>query len=331
MNEKIKWGIIGPGRIARAFAEGLSYTSNAELYGVASRTLQRSKDFANEWSVPMAFGSYQELAEEKSIDAIYVATPHSEHHDAALTCMRNRKAVLCEKPLAVNATQAFSMVQEAKKQEVLLMEGMWSRFPPLMEKVRQLVHEKVIGEIRLLQADFGFMPKDLDPAGRLFNPSLAGGSLLDVGIYPISFSSMLLGMPIDIETIATLGKTEVDEQASYLLKYESGAHAMLHSSICCETSQEATIFGTLGSIRIHKQCWRPQKITITNHSTEKQEIIEMPFNGNGFNYEAESFSDLLLSDKKDSDIMPMQESLEIITLLDRIREKWGLRYPFEKN
>ena len=251
MNEKIKWGIVGLGRIARAFAEGLNFTSNAELYGVASRTIQKSKDFSKEWNVPRFFGSYDELAEDENIDAIYIATPHSEHHDAALTSMRNGKAVLCEKPLAVNSLQATSMISEAKKNNVLLMEGMWSRFPPLMQKVKQMVRNKEIGEVRLIQADFGFMPKNLDSNGRLFNPNLAGGSLLDVGIYPFSFSSMLLGMPNDFETIATMGKTQVDEHASFLLKYENGAHAMLHSSISCETGQEAMIMGTLGSIRIH--------------------------------------------------------------------------------
>ena len=329
MENKIRWGILGTGRIARAFAEGLKHTINGELIAIASRTFESAQSFANEWEIPNAFGSYEELAASELLDAVYIATPHTEHLKNAVLCMEKRKAVLCEKPLAINAYQVSEMIQKAKEHDVLLMEGMWSRFPPLMHEVRRLIQENEIGEIRTIHADFGFRPEHKDPEGRLFNPNLGGGSLLDVGIYPLSFSSMLNGKPKSFVTDWTRGETGVDEQASIILKYPNGSLAILHSSIQSDTNQEAFISGTEGTIKIHKQCWRPQKITISTRKSSKNKVIEHPFSGNGFNYEAEHFSQLLIDGKKESDIMSLNESLEIITLLDEIRGSWGFSYPFE--
>ena len=330
MKQKIKWGIIGPGRIARAFAEGLKYSQSGELIAVASRSLDRAKKFSEEWQVPHYFGSYHELASFPEIEAVYIATPHSEHRQASILCMESKKHVLCEKPLAVNAEQIRSMILTAQKENVLLMEGMWSRFPPLMSKVREFVQSGTLGEIFFLQADFGFLPKDRNPKGRLFNPELAGGSILDIGVYPVSFASMILGTPSSISTVATLAETGVDEIASSILIYENGAHALVHSSLSCETAQEAFIAGTKASIRIHKQCWKPQKLTLRWNQTQKEEIIEIPFTGNGFNYEADHFGYLIQNGIKDSDIMPLKESLSICQTMDKMRADWGLQYPFEK-
>lgn len=330
MKEKVRWGIIGPGRIARAFAEGLHHSQNGNLVAIASRSKERAEQFSQEWQVPFQFYSYQELAESSVVDAVYIATPHSEHMDTTILCLQNKKNVLCEKPLAVNASQVKKMIETARAENVLLMEGMWSRFPPLMRKVREIVLAGSLGEIFSTQADFGFLPKNKDPNGRLFNPALAGGSLLDIGIYPLSFASMILGTPQSFVALATIGKTQVDEQTSCILKYENGAHALLHSSLRCETSQEAFIAGTDGSLRIHKQCWKPQKMTIQSHHSQKEEYIEMPFEGNGFNYEAEHFGQLLEEGKKDSEVMPLEESLSIARTMDQIRESCGFKYPFEE-
>ena len=327
MSKKIQWGILGTGRIARAFAEGVRNAKNAKLHAIGSRTKGSAEMFAHEWKIPLPCCSYQELAENKSVDAIYIATPHTEHVSNTLLCLENGKGVLCEKPIAVNAHQVELMIQKSKEKNVLLMEGMWSRFPPLMEKVRDILENKEIGEVRTIQADFGFRPENIDPVGRLFNPDLAGGSLLDVGIYPISLSFMINGTPDSFVTECTKGGTGVDEQASMIFKYPNGSMALLHSSIQADTRQEAFISGTEGSIRIHKQCWKPQVMTITEWKTGKVRKIESPFIGNGFNYEIEHFSQLLLDGKKESPIMPLQESLSIISTLDKIRQKWDLRYP----
>lgn len=328
-NQIIRWGIIGTGRIARAFAEGLGYTQNGKLCATASRNFEKARVFAQEWNIPYAFGTYEELAQSDEVDAVYIATPHSAHAENAILCMRNQKAVLCEKPFAVNAKEVETMIRASKEENVLLMEGMWSRFPPLMNKLRDWLKEGKLGEIRTLNADFGFLPKIKDPEGRLFNLELAGGSLLDLGIYPVSLASMILGKPTDLKTLANIGNTGVDEQAAWIFRYSNDALAVLLSSLECETRQEAFIAGSIGNVRIHKQCWKPQKMTFTETNSEQSEIIEMPFEGNGFNYEAESFASLLLKGKKESPIMPLNESLQIMQQMDEIRKEWPLTYPMD--
>lgn len=329
MKDQIKWGILGTGRIARAFAEGLNNASNGYLYAVGSRSQNSAQLFAKEWNAPHFFDSYNELARCQEINAVYIATPHTEHAQNAIKCIENRKAVLCEKPFAVNANQVEEMIKKAKEQNILLMEGMWSRFPPLMDQVRNLLANNEIGEIRTINADFGFRPVERNLDGRLFNPNLAGGSLLDVGIYPVSLSFMLNGKPTSFLSDWTKGETGVDEQASIIFKYRNGSMALLHSSIQSDTAQEAFISGTKGTIRIHKQCWKPQTLTLTKWETGVSKKIEYPFVGNGFNYEAEHFGQLIIENKKESPIMPLGESLEIIKTLDEIRSKWGFSYPFE--
>ena len=179
------------------------------------------------------------------MDAVYIATPHSAHAENAILCMRNQKAVLCEKPFAVNAKEVETMIRVSKEENVLLMEGMWSRFPPLMNTLRDWLRQGKLGEIRTLHADFGFLPKMKDPNGRLFNLKLAGGSLLDLGIYPVSLASMVLGKPSELETLANIGNTGVDEQAAWIFRYSNRALAVLLSSLECETRQEAFIAGSI--------------------------------------------------------------------------------------
>ena len=192
-----------------------------------------------------------------------------------------------------------------------------------MNKLRDWLSEGKLGNIRTLHADFGFLPKERDPKGRLFNLELAGGSLLDLGIYPISLASMIMGEPSDMQTLANIGSTGVDEQAGWIFRYSNGALAMLLSSLECQTRQEAFIAGSIGNLRVHKQCWKPQKMTFTETNGGASETIEMPFEGNGFNYEAESFGDLLIQDKKESPIMPLDESLTIMNQMDEIRKEWN--------
>ena len=211
-----------------------------------------------------------------------------------------------EKPLAVNANQVLSMTQTARAENQILMEGMWSRFPPLMRKVKDMVDSGMLGEI-FSSSRFRLSAQRFESKNRLFNPDLAGGSLLDIGIYPLSFASMILGTPQRLTALASIAKTNVDEQTSCILKYENGAHAILHSSLCCETGQEAFIAGKEGNLRIHKQCWKPQIMTVRRHLSKKEERIEMPFIGNGFNYEAEHFGNLIKEERKESDIMPWQK------------------------
>ncbi|MFP6901492.1 MAG: Gfo/Idh/MocA family oxidoreductase [Opitutales bacterium] len=328
MNEKIRWGILGSGRIAKALAHGLSVLPDAELAAVGSRSQESADAFGDRYDVPRRHPSYLALANDPEIDVIYVATPHNLHKENTLLCLEAGKPVICEKPFAVNATEAREMVGMAREREIFLMEGMWARFPPGMVKVRQLIADGTLGELRSLQADFGFRAKNRDPEGRLFNPTLAGGALLDIGIYPVSLSSMLFGKPEEIVSTWHRGETGVDEQSAYLFRHSGGALSVMHSSLQAETTQETVIAGTKARLRIERPCWRPQEIVLTrNDDSEKR--FSHPFEGNGFNYEAAEVMRLLRAGEKESSVMSLDESIAIMETLDAIRGQWGLRYPME--
>jgi predicted dehydrogenase len=236
--------------------------------------------------------------------------------------------VLCEKPFCVNAAEAERVVELAREKRLFIMEGMWTRFFPLMEEVRRLVSEGAIGEIRMLNVDFGFRA-DLDPASRLFDQRLGGGALLDVGVYCVSFASMVLGQPSRFVGLPHLGETGVDEQASVVLEHEGGRLANLSIGIRTTTPQEATIIGTEGYVRIHAPWWRPTSMTISRPDTE-DETVEAPPSGNGFNYEAAEVMRCLEAGKTESDVMPLDETVSVMRTMDGIRAAWELRYPGEE-
>jgi predicted dehydrogenase len=236
--------------------------------------------------------------------------------------------VLCEKPFTVNATEAERVVGLAREKGLFLMEGMWTRFFPLMEKVRRLISDRSIGEVRMLNVDFGFRT-DLDPASRLFDHALGGGALLDVGVYCVSLASMVLGTPSESVGLSHLGETGVDEQASMVLKHDDGSLANLSIGIRTATPQEATIMGTEGYLRVHSPWWRPTSMTISRSGGET-ETVEAPVSGNGFNYEASEVMRCLEAGETESPIMPLDETLSVMRTMDGIRAAWGLRYPSEE-
>jgi predicted dehydrogenase len=259
---------------------------------------------------------------------VYIATPHPIHAGNATLCLEAGKAVLCEKPFSVNAAEAERVVELARERGLFIMEGMWTRFFPLMEEVRRLVSEGAIGEVRMLNVDFGFRA-DLDPASRLFDQRLGGGALLDVGVYCVSFASMVLGRPSGSVGLSHIGETGVDEQASVVLEHEGGRLANLSIGIRTTTPQEATIMGTEGYVRIHAPWWRPQSMTIYRPG-EESETVEAPVSGNGFNYEAAEVMRCLEAGKTESDVMPLDETISVMRTMDGIRAAWGLRYPGEE-
>ncbi|HET7273306.1 MAG TPA: Gfo/Idh/MocA family oxidoreductase, partial [Rubrobacter sp.] len=274
------------------------------------------------------YASYDDLATDPDVDVVYVATPHPFHAENAELCLDAGKAVLCEKPFTVNASEAERVVGLARDKRLFLMEGMWTRFFPLMEKVRRLVSEGAIGEARMLNVDFGFRT-DLDPASRLFDLALGGGALLDVGVYCVSLASMVLGEPSRAVGLSHLGETGVDEQASVVLEYGGGRLANLCIGIRTATPQEATIMGTDGYLRIHSPWWRPTSMTISRPGVES-ETVEAPISGNGFNYEAAEVIRCLENSETESHIMPLDETLSVMRTMDGIRSEWGLRYPGEE-
>ncbi len=323
----IRWGILGTGRIAGLFAQGLASVEDAALVAVGSRTREGAEAFGERVGVPRRHGSYEALANDPDVDVIYVATPHPQHCENTLLCLRAGKAVLCEKPFAINAAQARAMVAEARARGLFLMEAMWSRFYPAFDKLRELLAAGAIGEVRMLTADLGFR-SNFNPQGRLFDLGLGGGALLDVGVYPVSLASHILGKPTGILSKAQLGETGVDEQAGIILSYAQGQIALLHTAIRTTTLHEATLMGTEGLIRLGLDWHKPDRITLVRPGGEP-ELFMCRISGNAYNYEAAAVGAYLREGKTESPIMPLDETIEVMETLDAIRAQWGLRYPNE--
>lgn len=324
---EIRWGILGPGHIAQAFARGLNEAEGSRLVAVGSRDLGRARAFAAEFGVDRAHGSYEELAEDPDVDAIYVASPHSMHEDHTILCLKADKHVLCEKPLALNAAQARRMIDVARDRGLALMEALWTRFLPAIIGAREQVARGVIGDVRLVQADFGFRA-EFHPASRLFAPELGGGALLDLGIYPLNLAFLFCGAPTEIVARTNLGTTGVDEESAILLRHRDGQSSQLSCSLRVNTPREAHVIGTGGRITIEFPWWRATRFTVHTNDDQSEEFAFV-HRGGGYTYEAEAFGDMIRSGRHDSDVMPLSESLAILETMDEIRQGWGLRYPGE--
>ncbi|HMO58929.1 MAG TPA: Gfo/Idh/MocA family oxidoreductase [Roseiflexaceae bacterium] len=326
MTTPIRWGIVSTGRIAGVFATGLAALPDAHLLAVGSRSAESAAAFADRFGIPRRYASYEELAADPDIDAVYIATPHSSHAAEAIRFIRAGKAVLCEKPFTINAGEAELVVAEARSRGIFLMEAMWTRFLPALVRVREIIASGAIGDLRMLYADFGFRT-NVNPQSRLFDPALGGGGLLDVGVYCISLASMLFGTPTELKSLANLGETGVDEQAAILLGHSGGRMALLSTATRTSTPHEATIMGTEGMIRIPSQWWAANRLTVTIGGNTEE--ISMPFEGNGYNYEAAEVANCLRAGKTESTLMPLDETLAIMRTMDTLRSQWGLRYPME--
>lgn len=326
--KKYKWGILGPGTITHKFSADLKLLEQAELYAVASRSIEKAQDYASKYNIPKAYGSYEELINDPEVEIIYISTPHPFHKEWAVKSLEAGKAVLCEKPITVNAFDAVEIYEAARKNNTFFMEAMWTRFLPVMVKVREWTGSGVIGEVRMLKADFGFRA-DINPDGRLFSPNLAGGALLDVGIYPVSFAYMVFGKkPVGIVSSAHLGETGIDEQGASIFKYDNGEMAILESAVRTTTPNEAYILGTKGNIKI-PQFWCAKSATL-NIDGEKSIVYEDNRTSTGYNFEASEVMRCLSLGEKESPIITLEESLEIMKTMDTIRNQYGLKYPFEK-
>ncbi|MEO7717846.1 MAG: Gfo/Idh/MocA family oxidoreductase [Capsulimonas sp.] len=325
---KFRWGIIGLGSIANQFATGLQSVPDAELTAVASRTQDKADAFGEKHGAAKRYGSYQELAADPDVDAVYIATPHPMHAEDSILCLESGKAVLTEKPFTVNAAQARATIEAARANNVFLMEAMWTRFFPVMAKVRELIAAEAIGDLRIVQADFGFRA-GVNPESRLFNAALGGGALLDVGSYCLSLASMLLGAPEQITGVAEIGETGIDEQNGILLRCAEGRIALLSSAVRTNTPQEATLIGTAGRIHIPSPWWKPSKLVLTRDGQET-ETLDLPYTGNGYNYQAVEVAECVRAGKTESSVMPQDESLRIMETMDALRSQWGLTYPMER-
>ena len=324
----VRWGILGPGSIARSFATALRAVPGAKLAAVGSRDLAKAQAFAKEFGAAAAFGSYDQLLADREVDAVYVATPHPQHREHALAVIAAGKALLCEKPFTVNAGECAEVIAAARAKRVFAMEAMWTRFLPALAKVRAWIAAGAIGEPRSLSCDFCFRA-GLDPKSRLFDPGLAGGGLLDVGVYTIALANMVLGKaPERITGFAHLGATGVDEQAAMVLGYPGGRLASLTCAVRTSTPDDARIHGTDGWIRI-PGFWRATKAELHGPNGAR-ETVEYPHRANGYEYEAEEVGRRLAAGELESPVIPLDESLTIMRTMDELRRQWGLAYPFEK-
>jgi predicted dehydrogenase len=327
MKEVIRWGILGTGNIATSFATGVATMPDAELAAVGSRNMATADAYGDRFEIERRYASYEELAHDPNIDVVYIATPHSLHLENMLLCFEAGKPVLCEKPFTINAAQAQQAIDSARQRKLFVMEATWMRFTPLMVELRKMLADGIIGEIRMVNADFGIRVP-FDSAFRLFNPELGGGGMLDVGIYPLSLAQMILGKPDQVVGLAELGQTGVDEQSASVLGYADGQLAILHNAIRTETPQEATIVGTDGWIRIHAPWWMPQAMTIQKPEMAVQQI-EIPFAANGYTYEAAEVHRCLRVGELESQLMPLDETVAVMETMDALRAQWGMRYPME--
>ena len=323
MSKKINWGIIGLGKIANKFAADLQLSKNSQLYGVASREITKAKNFSIKYNSIKYYGSYGELADDSEIDIIYVATPHTFHFENTMMCLKKDKAVLCEKPMGINAEEVNIMIEEAKFRKLFLMEGIWTRFIPATEKLIEILKKKIIGDVLFIRADFGFKG-DSNLESRVYNKKLGGGALLDIGIYPIYLSLLTLGVPIDIKVMARMAETGVDSYCSMLFNYENGAKANLESTIEAETPTEAFIYGSNGTLKLHSRFHHTEKITILRNGEKK--LLNIKYKGNGYIYEIEEVNKCLLNQEIESSKLRLNTSIDLISLIDKVKEKIGLKY-----
>lgn len=326
----IKWGIIGAGRIASTFATALNAMDNVELTAIASRNMKKAEEFARQFSIKKAYGSYEALAKDPEIDVVYIATPHTEHKDNSALCIRNRKAVLCEKPFTINSKEAEYLISLAKEKNVFLMEAMWTKFLPVNAIVKTWIADKKIGEVRHIRASFGFY-SEFDPNSRLYNPNTAGGSLLDVGVYPITYVIYLLDkLPEQVVSSAVIGRNNVDEQNVISLRFDGGILADISSAISVDTGGDAVIIGDQGKIVV-PEFWKAEKAERYNAQGQLVETYELSHPINGYEYEAEEVNRCLREGRIESSRHPLQGTLDIMKVMDQIREQWGLIYPQEKD
>lgn len=325
-SENFSWGILGPGGIARAFAQDLTLLSGHAIGAIGSRSLENAQAFACTFG-GTAYGSYAELVADPTIDAIYVATPHPAHHDNVILALNAGKPVLCEKPFSVNADQAQAMVDAAARNGVALMEAMWARFLPHYAKVREIVKSGVLGPILSVHADHGQRLADQGIA-RLVEPNLAGGALLDLGIYPVSFAHMILGTPSNVASKAVFTDKGVDAQTSMIFTYSSGAQAVLTTTMMEQTPCRAVVAGLNGWLEIDRTFYNPAAMRmVLNDGT----VTEYPntYPGHGLREQAEVFKQLVISGALESEILTWKDTVDIMKTLDEVRQQNGLKYPFE--
>jgi predicted dehydrogenase len=325
----INWGIMGCGGIANVFATSLAALKGGRLLAGASRTPGRAQAFADKHGMERVYTDYESLVADPDIDAVYVATTHNFHFENIKLCLEHGKHVLCEKPFTVNATQTQQLIELARANKRFMMEAVWTRFLPAIVKLQAVLAAGEIGDVKAVTANF-CLAADFPAEHRLKNKALAGGALLDLGIYPITFANLVFGQhPVQIQSSVVMGETEVDESSFYLLDYPNGCRAMLSSSMSAAAPNEGIVHGTKGFIRV-PLFWAAQEFEIHRSGADAPERILASYgDGENFRFEIAHAMDCIAAKKTESDILPLSETLAVMQTMDTLRAQWGLTYEGE--
>lgn len=326
MNSKKNIAIMGAGNIAGVMAETIGKMKNVRCYAVGSRNKDKAVEFARKFGCKKAYGSYEELAADKKVDLVYIATPHSEHYENARLCIENGKAVLCEKAFTANAAQAEALLAFAEEKKVLITEAIWTRYMPMLKTIREVLASGAIGVPTMLTANLGYV---INGVARMTEPALAGGALLDVGVYTLNFASMLFGTDVKkVSSVCTYTKTGVDEQNSVTMVFEDGKMAVLNSSMLSLSDRKGIIHGTKG-FAVVENINNYESMTVYDTDYKKVAKYNRPKQISGYEYEVEACIRALEAGELECPEMPHAETIRIMKLMDSIRYEWGIKYPFE--
>lgn len=324
--ERVRWGIIGTGNIAHDFARDLAFLDpHQEVQAILGHSKKNTEEFARAFNVPQQFINLEEFTEKAQIDVVYIASPHTLHHEQAMACLQNKIPVLCEKPMAINLDQCNELIETSRDNNTFLMEGLWIRFLPSIQKLLQIIEKGQIGRIISIKASVNYKAP-YDPHSRYFDPHLGGGSLLDLGVYPVFLALLLLGKPTSIKSIGKLSYEGVDESCAALLEYWNGQSAVLESSLLVQTETPAEIIGEKGTIRIlHPWFERSPGIEVPLYNKQRV-IYPTLWDGHGLHYEAQEVLNCIRNGRTESGMMPQEFSRNIFSVTDEIRKQINVSY-----
>ncbi|MFV5693720.1 Gfo/Idh/MocA family protein [Flavobacterium sp. LT1R49] len=323
---KIKWGIIGLGNIAQQFADDLMLVHDAKIVAVASRNSEKAQEFAEKYNCGKAYTTYDEIFADDEVDILYIATPHNSHATLTIKALQSNKHVLCEKPIALCYNDAFQMIEASKVNNRFFMEAFWTRFNPSVREAFYKIKNGEIGEIKYINADFAFQAEELE-GNRMTDLKLGGGALLDIGVYPLFLSYLMLGIPNEIVARSNFHDSGADLQTTMILQYDT-AQAVLHSSFLSSSNRKATISGTKGIINLNSPWYMTKSYTLIKDNEKVK--YKLPTKGKGFTYEIEECHRCIRENKIESSLWSHQNSLDLIKIVDKVRSEIGLVYPLEK-